>query len=351
MIKEAIHKVVDRIDLEEEEMIQVMEEIMSGEATQAQIGSFITALRMKGETIDEIVGAAKVMRQMATKIPIEGVTLDLDRDDINIDRETIIDTCGTGGDGTLTFNISTATAFVVAGGGITVAKHGNRSVSSVCGSADVLKELGVNIDATPEVVAKCIKKIGIGFLFAPTFHGAMKHAIGPRREIGIRTIFNILGPLTNPANAKYQILGVYKEELCETLAHVLQRLGTKRAMVVHGMDGMDEITVTKDTYVAELKNNQVKTYYINPTHFNMPIYNFSELKGGNATDNANIIKDILTGKEKGAKRAVVVLNAGAAFYVAGKVPTIKEGIEYAESIIDSRKAMAKLEKLIKMSNE
>lgn len=351
MIREAIHKVVDRIDLEEEEMIQVMEEIMSGEATQAQIGSFITALRMKGETIDEIVGAAKVMRQMATKIPIEGVTLDLDRDDINIDRETIIDTCGTGGDGTLTFNISTATAFVVAGGGITVAKHGNRSVSSVCGSADVLKELGVNIDATPEVVAKCIKKIGIGFLFAPTFHGAMKYAIGPRREIGIRTIFNILGPLTNPANAKYQILGVYKEELCETLAYVLQRLGTKRAMVVHGMDGMDEITVTKDTYVAELRNNQVKTYYINPTHFNMPIYNFSELRGGNAIDNANIIRDILTGKERGAKRAIVALNAGAAFYVAGKATTIKEGIEYAESVIDSGKAMAKLEKLIKMSNE
>ncbi len=351
MIREAIHKVVDKIDLEEEEMMQVMEEIMSGEATQAQIGSFITALRMKGETIDEIVGAAKVMRQRATKIPIEGVALDLDRDDINIDRETIIDTCGTGGDGTLTFNISTATAFVVAGGGITVAKHGNRSVSSVCGSADVLKELGVNIDATPETVAKCIRKICIGFLFAPTFHGAMKHAIGPRREIGIRTIFNILGPLTNPANAKYQVLGVYKEELCETLAYVLQRLGTKRAMVVHGMDGMDEITVTKDTYVAELKNNQVKTYYINPTHFNMPIYSFSELRGGNATDNANIIKDILTGKERGAKRAIVVLNAGAAFYVAGKATTIKEGIEYAQSVIDSGKAIAKLEKLIKMSNE
>ncbi len=351
MIREAIHKVVDKIDLEEEEMMQVMEEIMSGEATQAQIGSFITALRMKGETIDEIVGAAKVMRQRATKIPIEGVALDLDRDDINIDRETIIDTCGTGGDGTLTFNISTATAFVVAGGGITVAKHGNRSVSSVCGSADVLKELGVNIEATPETVAKCIRKIGIGFLFAPTFHGAMKHAIGPRREIGIRTIFNILGPLTNPANAKYQVLGVYKEELCETLAYVLQRLGTKRAMVVHGMDGMDEITVTKDTYVAELKNNQVKTYYINPTHFNMPIYSFSELRGGNATDNANIIKDILTGKERGAKRAIVVLNAGAAFYVAGKATTIKEGIEYAQSVIDSGKAIAKLEKLIKMSNE
>ncbi|MCX7769791.1 MAG: anthranilate phosphoribosyltransferase [Proteobacteria bacterium] len=351
MIKEAIHKVVDRIDLEEEEMIRVMEEIMTGEATQAQIGAFITALRMKGETIDEIVGAAKVMREMATKIPIEGVTLDLDRDDINIDRETIIDTCGTGGDGTLTFNISTATAFVVAGGGITVAKHGNRSVSSVCGSADVLKELGVNIDASPEVVAKCIKKIGIGFLFAPTFHGAMKYAIGPRREIGIRTIFNILGPLTNPANAKYQILGVYKEELCETLAYVLQKLGTKRAMVVHGMDGMDEITVTKDTFVAELKNNQVKTYYLNPTHFNMPIYNFSELRGGNAIDNANIIRDILSGKERGAKRAVVVLNAGCAFYVAEKASTIKEGIEYAEKVIDSGKALEKLEKLIKMSNE
>lgn len=351
MIKEAIHKVVDRIDLDEEEMMAVMEEIMSGEATQAQIGAFITALRMKGETIDEIVGAAKVMRQMATKIPIDEVTIDLDRDDINIDRETILDTCGTGGDGTLTFNISTATAFVVAGGGITVAKHGNRSVSSVCGSADVLKELGVNIDATPEVVAKCIKKIGIGFLFAPTFHGAMKYAIGPRREIGIRTIFNILGPLTNPANAKYQILGVYKEELCKTLAYVLLRLGTKRAMIVHGMDGMDEITVTKDTFIAELKDGEVKTYYINPTHFNLPIYNFSELKGGNAVDNANIIRNILSGKEKGAKRDIVCLNAGSAFYVAGKTNSIKDGVEFAQKVIDSGKALEKLEKLIELSNQ
>lgn len=349
MIREAIHKVVDRIDLDEEEMIAVMEEIMTGEATQAQIGSFITALRMKGETVDEIVGAAKVMRAKATKIPIEGVALDIDRDDINIDRETIIDTCGTGGDGTLTFNVSTATAFVVSGGGITVAKHGNRSVSSVCGSADVLKELGVNIDATPEIVAKCIKKIGIGFLFAPTFHGAMKYAIGPRREIGIRTIFNILGPLTNPAGAKYQLLGVYREDLCKTLALVLQRLGTKRAMVVHGMDGMDEITVTKDTHVAELIDNNVKIYYINPTHFNMPIYNFNDLKGGNAEDNARIIKDILSGKEKGAKRDIICLNAGAAFYIAGKTESIKEGILLAQQVIDSGKAFKKLEMLVQMS--
>jgi len=351
MIKEAIHKVVDRIDLEEEEMIVVMEEIMTGEATPAQIGAFITALRMKGETVDEITGAAKVMRAKATKIPIESVVIDLDRDDINIDRETILDTCGTGGDGTLTFNISTATAFVVAGGGVTVAKHGNRSVSSVCGSADVLKELKVNIEATPETVAKCIKKIGIGFLFAPTFHGAMKYAIGPRREIGIRTIFNILGPLTNPANAKYQLLGVYKQDLCKILALVLQKLGTKRAMVVHGMDGMDEITVTKDTFVAELKDGEVKTYYINPTHFDIPIYSFNDLKGGNAEDNAKIIRNILEGKEKGAKRDIVCLNAGAAFYLAGKANTIKEGISLANKVIDTGKALEKLEKLIIMSNE
>jgi len=351
VIKEAINKVVDRIDLEEEEMILVMEEIMNGEATPAQIGAFITALRMKGETVDEIAGAVKVMRRKATKIPVEGVDVDLDRDDINIDRETIIDTCGTGGDGTMTFNVSTATAFVVAGGGVKVAKHGNRSVSSLCGSADVLQELGVNIEATPDIVARCIKKAGIGFLFAPMLHGAMKYAIGPRREIGIRTIFNILGPLTNPASAKHQLLGVYKESLCEPLAEVLLRLGTKRAMVVHGRDGIDEISITKDTKVAEVKDGRVKSYEINPVHFGLKIYDFKDLKGGSASDNARIIKDILIGKEKGAKRAIVVINAAAAFYIADKTKNIKEGVALAEEVIDSGKALKTLEMLIEISRE
>ncbi len=351
MIKEAINKIVDRIDLEEDEMVQVMEEIMSGEATPAQIGAFITALRMKGETVDEITGAVRVMRKKATKIPVEGVDVDLDRDDINIDRETIIDTCGTGGDGTMTFNVSTATAFVVAGGGVRVAKHGNRSVSSLCGSADVLQELCVNVEANPDVVAKCIKKAGIGFLFAPMLHGAMKYAIGPRREIGIRTIFNILGPLTNPASAKYQLLGVYKESLCEPLAQVLLRLGTKRAMVVHGMDGIDEITVTKDTKVAEVKDGTVKVYEINPVHFGLKTYDFKDLKGGSAADNARIIREILSGRERGAKRAIVVLNAAAAFYVAGKAKNIKEGVTLAEEVIDAGKALEKLEMLVVLSWE
>lgn len=349
MIREAINKVVDRIDLEEDEMYQVMNEIMGGEATPAQIGAFITALRMKGETVEEITGAVRVMREKAAKIPVEGVDVDLDRDDINIDRETIIDTCGTGGDGTMTFNVSTATAFVVAGGGVRVAKHGNRSVSSLCGSADVLQELGVNVDASPQVVARCIKKVGIGFLFAPVFHGAMKYAIGPRKEIGIRTIFNILGPLTNPASASHQLLGVYKESLCETLAHVLLRLGTKRAMIVHGRDGIDEISVTKDTKVAEIINGQVKLYEINPTHFALKIYEFKDLKGGNATANAEIIRNILSGKEKGAKRAIVLLNAGAAFYISDVVKSIKEGIQLAEDVIEKGKALKKLEALIKES--
>lgn len=349
MIKEAINKVVDGIDLREDEMIEVMEEIMSGEATGAQIGAFITALRMKGETVDEITGAVKVMRKKATKIPVEDVDVDLDRDDINIDRETIIDTCGTGGDGTMTFNISTATAFVVAGGGVKVAKHGNKSVSSLCGSADVLQELGVNVEATPEVVARCIKEVGIGFLFAPLLHGAMKYAIGPRREIGIRTIFNILGPLTNPAGAKYQLLGVYKESLCEPLAEVLLRLGTKRAMVVHGRCGIDEISITKDTKVAEVKDGKIKSYEINPVHFGLKVHDFSELKGGNAAVNAKIIRDILSGKERGAKRDIVLLNAGAAFYIVNVAKSIGEGVALAKEVIDKGKALKKLELLIKVS--
>ena len=258
MIKEAIGKILEGYDLTREEMIFCMNEIMTGEATQAQIGSFITALRFKGETVEEITGAAIVMREKAVKIDISSDLLDLDRDDINIDRETIIDTCGTGGSGTNTFNISTTVAFVVSGAGLKVAKHGNRGVSSVCGSADVIKALGVNIDIQPEKVKECIEKIGIGFLYAPLFHNAMKFAIGPRREIGIRTIFNILGPLTNPANATCQVLGVYDEELTDKLANVLNNLGVKRAFVVHGLDTLDEITITGETKISELKNNKIK---------------------------------------------------------------------------------------------
>ena len=257
MIKKAIAKVVERHDLTESEMIEVMDQIMSGEATPAQVAAFITALRMKGETVEEITGAARVMRDRVTPIRVGRNVLDIDRDDINLDQETILDTCGTGGSGTNTFNVSTTVAFVVSACGVKVAKHGNRSVSSSCGSADVLESLGVSLNVTPETVEKCINEIGIGFLFAPALHGAMKHAIGPRREIGIRTIFNILGPLTNPAGAGCQVLGVYRDDLVEKLARVLQKLGCRRGFVVHGRDGMDEITLTSETLMAEVTPGEV----------------------------------------------------------------------------------------------
>ena len=255
MIKDAISKVVLRQDLLETEMIEVMNQIMGGEATPAQVGAFITALRMKGETIEEITGAARVMRDHATPIRV-GKALDIDREEINLDRETVLDTCGTGGSGTKSFNISTTVAFVVSACGAKVAKHGNRSISSACGSADVLEALGVNLKVTPEQVESCINEVGVGFLFAPALHGAMKHAIGPRREIGIRTIFNILGPLTNPAGADRQVLGVYDEKLVEVLAKVLVKLGCQRGFVVHGQDGMDEITLTGPTRIAEINESR-----------------------------------------------------------------------------------------------
>ena len=264
MIKKAIAKVVERENLTEGEMIQVMDQIMSGEATPAQIAAFITALRMKGETVDEIVGAARVMRDRVTRIRVGKNVLDIDRDDINIDRETILDVVGTGGDGTNTFNVSTTVSFMVSACGVKVAKHGNRSVSSACGSADVLEALGVNLDVTPETVERCINEIGIGFLYAPALHGAMKYAIGPRKEIGIRTIFNILGPLTNPAGAGCQVLGVYREELVEKLAHVLKNLGCQRGFVVYGQDGMDEITLTAGTRIAEVTPAGVAVRISNP---------------------------------------------------------------------------------------
>jgi len=334
MIKEAIGKVIDGFDLSREEMVSCMEEIMTGVATQAQIGSFITALRFKGETVEEITGAAIVMREKATKI--------------NIARETIVDTCGTGGSGTNAFNISTAVAFVVSGAGLRVAKHGNRGVSSVCGSADVIKALGVNIDISPQKVKECIEKIGIGFLYAPLFHSAMKFAIGPRREIGIRTIFNILGPLTNPANATCQVLGVYEEELTDKLANVLNNLGAKRAFVVHGLDTLDEITITGETKVSELKNKKVKGYYIKPQDFGMKKAELDEIKGGTVEENADIVKKILEG-EKGPRQDVVLLNASAALIAGGMAKDFKDGIETARLSIEEGRAKEKLEKLIEFT--
>jgi anthranilate phosphoribosyltransferase len=349
-IKEAILKVVERQDLSEDEMVSVMDEIMSGEATPALIGSFITALRMKGETIDEITGAARVMRRKATLIPLKSRPVGIDHDDINIDTETILDTCGTGGDSTNTFNISTTCAFVAAGAGLRVAKHGNRAVSSCSGSADVLMSLGVNIELSPEDVGKCVDEVGIGFLYAPLLHSAMKHAIGPRREIGIRTIFNVLGPLTNPARATAQVVGVYEADLTEKMAHVLYNLGARAGMVVHGMDELDEITVTRESRISEINAHGVHTSILDPRDYGFTLADAEDLRGGTSEENAEITRSVLMGR-KGAKRDIVLLNAGAAIYVGGGAGSLKDGIDAAAKSIDSGAAMKKLEELIKLSRE
>ena len=348
MIKNAISKVVLQQDLLEAEMIEVMNQIMGGEATPAQVGAFITALRMKGETIEEITGAARVMRDHATPIRV-GKAFDIDREEINQDRETILDTCGTGGSGTKSFNISTTVAFVVSACGVKVAKHGNRSISSACGSADVLEALGVNLNVTPEQVESCINEVGVGFLFAPALHGAMKHAIGPRREIGIRTIFNILGPLTNPAGADRQVLGVYDEKLVEVLAKVLVKLGCQRGFVVHGQDGMDEITLTGPTRVAEINEGKVTLSTIEPEDFGLRRCLLSDLQGGDAEENAAIVRDVLAGAE-GPKRDVVLLNAAYALVAAGIVESVDAGLQKAGNMIDEGLAKAKLEGLVNLTN-
>ena len=352
MIKEAIQKVVHRENLTEQEMIEVMTEIMTGEATEAQIAAFITALRMKGETVDEITGATKVLRQFVTPIKLtKGQLVSVDRDDINIDYETIVDTCGTGGDATKTFNISTATAFVVSGCGVFVAKHGNRSVSSVCGSADVVEHLGIKLEITKEQAERCISEIGIVFLFAPVWHTAMKYAIGPRRQIGIRTIFNIIGPLANPAFTNAQVLGVYSEELVEKIVSVLKNLGVKHGFVVHGRDTMDEISTTGETLIAEVKGDKIDVYTITPEQFGINRAKLDDLKGGDAKQNAKIILDILEGKDRGPKRDVVVLNSAFALVAAGKAGTIEDGIKLASESIDKGYALKKLELLRKYTNE
>jgi len=341
-IKEAISKVIVSEDLSENEMIDVMNQIMSGEASPAQIGSFITALRMKSETVEEITGAVRVMRDKATSIE-SGVD--------TAAGDVLVDTCGTGGDGSGTFNVSTTTAFVVAGAGIPVAKHGNRSISSNCGSADVLEALGVKLDISPEKVGQCIQKIGIGFLFAPALHGAMKHAIGPRKEMGVRTIFNILGPLTNPASANVQILGVFNGDLTEPMAQVLKKLGSKRALVVHGEGNLDELTVTGKTKVTELHNGEVSTYLINPEDLGLKRSTLEDLGGGsNAAESASLLLAVLGG-EIGPKRDMVLLNSGAALMAAGLCEDLKSGIAKAAETIDSRAALTKLEQLVTLTNQ
>jgi anthranilate phosphoribosyltransferase len=334
MIRNAIAKVVGHVDLSEPEMIGVMEEIMSGAATPAQIGAFITALRLKGETVAEITGAARVMREKATRINAAAA------------GETLVDTCGTGGDASGTFNVSTTAAFVVAGAGLPVAKHGNRSISSHCGSADVLEALGVDLGLAPERIGRCIVEVGIGFMFAPALHGAMKHAIGPRREIGIRTIFNVLGPLTNPAGANVQVVGVYESSLVEKLALVLGQLGSRRALVVCGEGGLDEITVTGETLVAEWAEGRVRTYTIRPEEVGLARAALEEIKGGvTPAEAAGQLRAILAG-EQGPRLDMVLLNAGAALMVAGRVADLAAGVELAREVVLSGAALAKMEALV-----
>ncbi len=333
MIKEAIAKLVERRDLEPSEMAACMTEIMEGRCTDSQIAAFLTALRMKGETVEEITQAALIMREKAIKISSPPGTMD---------------TCGTGGDMKGTFNISTTSAIVVAAAGVPVAKHGNRGVSSQAGSADIMEALGVRIDLPPEKVERCLFETGFGFLFAPQFHPAMKYAIGPRREIGIRTIFNILGPLTNPANAKRQLLGVFRDDLTDLLARVLCNLGSEYAMVVHGRDGMDEITITGETKVTRCISGKIDTIKIKPEDFGFRRAEESDLKGGDRNYNAHLTLQILSG-QKGPKRDVVVMNSAIALIIAGKATDLQTAKETIEDTIDSGRAKKKLEEIVRFT--
>ncbi|MFH0788817.1 MAG: anthranilate phosphoribosyltransferase [Pseudomonadota bacterium] len=350
MIKTAIARVVRGEDLSEVEMEMVMDEIMSGLGTDAQIAALVTALRIKGETVDELTGAARSMRAKAIRLNLKNNLVNIDRDEINIEEETILDTCGTGGDGTRTFNVSTVTAFVAAGAGVKVAKHGNRAVSSLCGSADVLENLGVNLHLSSTDVERSIQEIGIGFLFAPLFHGAMKYAAKPRQEIGIRTIFNLLGPLTNPAGASAQVLGVYAPELTEKMARVLKRLGTKEAFVVCGQGTFDEISICGTTRISHLNQGQVNTYDLSPEELGFKRADPGTIAGGNALENARIIRTLLNG-EPGPKRDMVLLNTAAAFRAVGLDKDFKEGIKRGQDSIDSGRAREKLDQLIAFTRQ
>ena len=333
MIKEAIQTLVGGRSLTMDEASNVKEEIMEGNATPAQFGAFVTALRCKGETVEEIAGLARTMRAKALRVTI---------------NEPVVDTCGTGGDGLGTFNISTAAAFVVAACGLKVAKHGNRAMSSRCGSADVLEALGVKIDLNPEQVQKCLEKVGIGFMLAPVFHPAMKYAAAPRKEVGIRTVFNILGPLTNPAGAKAQVLGVPEKGLTEKMAIVLKILGCQHALVVHGEDGLDEITITGKTFISEMNKGSIRNYEVTPEEIGLSRAKADSLKGGSAKDNADLLRAILSGK-KGAQRDIVLMNAAAALVAGDKVAAIGQGIALAGEAIDNGAALHKVEELIQFS--
>ncbi len=330
-IKEAINRILAHQNLTDEAMTQVMRSIMTGGATPAQIGGFLVGLRMKGETVQEITAAARVMRELATRV--------------EIDAENLIDTCGTGGDSSGSFNISTASAFVAAAAGARVAKHGNRSISSKSGSADLLEAAGVRLDLTPQQVAQCVQKVGLGFMFAPAHHSAMKHAIGPRRELGVRTLFNVLGPLTNPAGAPNQLLGVFSDELLEPLANVLQSLGSRHVLVVHSRDGLDEISIGDHTEVAELKDGIVRRYAISPEQFGMQRTPVSELAVEGAGQSLAVIRSVLE-DSPGAARDIVCLNAGAAIYAAGLAESLAEGVEKADTAIASGEARNKLDQLV-----
>ena len=335
-MQSAIRAVTERRDLSGDEMQQVMRTIMTGEASQAQIGGFLIGLRMKGETVDEIAAAASVMRELATKVDVDG--------------ENLVDTCGTGGDGSKTFNISTASAFVVSAAGAQVAKHGNRSISSKSGSADVLEALGVNIGLAPDQVATCIKKIGVGFMFAPQHHSAMKHAIGPRKEMAVRTVFNLLGPLTNPAAAPNQVVGVFSDQWVEPIARVLAKLGSKHVLVVHAEDGMDEISVSSPTKVAELKEGKVSVYKVTPEQFALSVGDKNSLSVDDARQSSEMIKGILNG-DAGPATDIVCLNAGAAIYVSGLASSIEAGVKKAQEVIANGKAREKLEALVEFTNK
>jgi anthranilate phosphoribosyltransferase len=331
----AIKAVTEKQDLSAEEMSATMRLIMTGEATPAQVGGFLIGLRMKGETIDEIAAAAAVMRELASKV--------------DVDKEHLVDTCGTGGDASGSFNISTASAIVVAAAGGKVAKHGNRSISSKSGSADVLETAGVNLEISPQQVAECVNEIGVGFMFAPLHHSAMKHAIGPRREMAVRTIFNVLGPLTNPAGAPNQVLGVFSKDLVEPLAHVLKRLGSEHVLIVHAEDGLDEISIASPTYIAELNDGEVKTYTIQPEDFDLSRADLEQIRATDSAHSLEIIKSVFSNTD-GPAKDIVCLNAGAAIYAAGLTASLAEGVKKAQQVIASGAAAEKLQQLITKTN-
>ncbi len=340
-VREILNRLVEKENLTRNETYKLFSSIMEGELTDVQIAGILIALRSKGETVEEIAGATEVLREKSRKVPLKEEL-----------RKRVVDTCGTGGDLKGTFNISTTVGLVVASCGVPVAKHGNRSVSSRCGSADILESFGVKIDLEPEQVARCIEELGFGFMFAPKFHPAMASVVRPRKELGIRTIFNVLGPMTNPAGAVRQLMGVYDERLTEKLAEVLLKLGTERAFIVHGKDGTDEITISDATKVTEIRNGEIKSYTVTPEDFGLRKAPFSEIKGGKSLEeNREIVRRVLTGEEKGAKRDVVALNAGFALVAGGRVEKVEDGIELAVKTMEEGKPYELLCRLVKLTNE